>query len=75
MSHSNYFSRTQSGLDHAHRLWQQFVPSDWSLKALCLLLAARRSGARTALCNAAVVASIVLGNHNTVTTSCCRGWR
>jgi hypothetical protein len=38
---------------------------DWSLAPLCLLLAARRSGGRFALCSAAVLASIVLGNHNT----------
>ena len=38
----------------------------WPVAALCLLLAARRSGPRLAVCGAAVVASIVLGNHNTV---------
>ncbi|HSZ35659.1 MAG TPA: hypothetical protein VK773_01110 [Acidimicrobiales bacterium] len=38
----------------------------WPVAALCLLLAARRSGARLTVCAAAVVASMVLGNHNTV---------
>jgi hypothetical protein len=38
----------------------------WPVAAVCLLLAARRSGARLALCSAAVVASMILGNHNTV---------
>jgi hypothetical protein len=38
----------------------------WPVAALCLLLAARRSGGRLAVCSVAVVASIVLGNHNTV---------
>jgi hypothetical protein len=38
----------------------------WPVAAVCLLLSARRSGPRLALCSAAVVASIVLGNHNTV---------
>jgi hypothetical protein len=38
----------------------------WPVAALCLLLVARRTGGRLALCGAAVFASIVLGNHNTV---------
>jgi hypothetical protein len=38
----------------------------WPVAAVCLLLAARRSGERLVMCSGAVVASIVLGNHNTV---------
>lgn len=38
----------------------------WPVATVCLLLSARRSGARLALCSAAVVASIILGNHNTI---------
>lgn len=38
----------------------------WPVAAVCLLLAARRSAARLAVCSVAAVASIVLGNHNTV---------
>ncbi len=38
----------------------------WPVPALCLLLSMRRSGARFALCTAAFVLSIVLGNHDEV---------
>ena len=38
----------------------------WPVAAVCLLLAARHNGARLAVCSVAVVASMVLGNHNTV---------
>lgn len=38
----------------------------WPVAGLCLLLSARRGATRLGLCSAAVVASIVLGNHDTV---------
>jgi hypothetical protein len=38
----------------------------WPVAAVCLLLSARRGPRPLGLCTAAVVASIVLGNHNTV---------
>jgi hypothetical protein len=38
----------------------------WPIAALCLVLSARRGSLRLGLCSAALVASIVLGNHNVV---------
>jgi hypothetical protein len=38
----------------------------WPVPALCLLLSMRRGGARFALCTAAFVLSVVLGNHGHV---------
>jgi hypothetical protein len=38
----------------------------WPVPALCLLLSARRSSARFWLCSAALVVSMVLGDHDTV---------
>jgi hypothetical protein len=38
----------------------------WPVAALCLLLSARRGPGRFAVCSAALVASILLGNHNAI---------
>ena len=38
----------------------------WPVAALCLLLSARRGPGRFYLCSAALVASILLGNHNAI---------
>ena len=38
----------------------------WPVAALCLVLSARRGTAQLSVCSAALVASIVVGNHNVV---------